>query len=513
MESVLKAFSDLFTEEYNTQREQWVIALKSELKLEDVSSKITKKLLDLGPWPTLSLEAQHTHCLESRTPWKKASQTYCHLDPQTMVTALKADLEGGARAFFLNKDFLNTSDWLLASKTFTDSDAFSEIEVYLLGKKPFDTCGGFKCVDENQMISARDIHEQGGHNIHELAVLTLEFIKKIESNPTHACVFLDSHFFKNIAKVRALKLLLQKVAKESNQNYVPKIIALNSYREWTLFERYSNLLRNNVQVASGLIAGADAIQSSGYQIVFDLETEDRDLEHDERSQRMARNTSHILGLESMLGLVDDAAFGSYHLEELTDHYAQGAWKLMQVLLSFDENEKKVFLNKEIQKIKIERLNRIKVRKDVLAGINDYPDQKEKLNITLKEPRSFRVARIFEELRLRVEKLKVKPKVEILTQGDLATLNNRVNFIKNYFELIGLEVVDPIHGHEKSENRIIVLCAQDEDYLELAKKYEGEKSFAKYVAGKVELIGYEAIYIGQDVYQNLETLTLKMAGLQ
>jgi hypothetical protein len=513
LESALKAFSDLFSEEYNTHREQWVNALKSELKLEDVSSKIARKHLDLGPWPILSLESAHSHHFESRTPWKKASQTYSFLETKTLVERLKADLAGGTRAFFFYKDFLNVSDLDLISKTLYESDSASEIEVYLLGNKTLTSTNSFKCIDENQVISAREIHEQGGHNVHELAVLTLEYIKKLETNPTHACVFLDSHFFKNIAKVRALKLLLQKVAKESNHTNVPKIITLNSYREWTLFERYSNILRNNVQVASGLIAGADAIQSSGYQIVFDLETDVRDHEHDERSQRMARNTSHILGLESMLGLVDDAAFGSYHLEELTHKYAEGAWKLMQLLLSFTENEKNDFLNKEIQKVQSERLSRLKVRKDVLAGINDYPDQSEKLNITLKGSHSFRVARVFEELRLKVEKLAVKPKVEILIHGELAALNNRVNFIKNYFELIGLEVVDPVHGHEKSLNSIIVLCAQDEDYPELSKKHEKEAAFAKFVASKVEVTGYESIFSGQDVYQVLEGLTLKMAGAQ
>lgn len=507
----MKAFSDLFTEEYNTQREQWENALISELKSDGPSSKTTKKHLDLGNWPTLSLEAKQAHQLTSGTAWKKASQTYYLIDNARIKFSLQDDLEGGARVFFFHKDFLNQDNWKIIEQCLKSFSSYDEIEVYLLGKKVLTTSSTLKVFDENHMILAREAHEQGGHNVHELGLLTLKLIEGLDQNPTHLGVFMDSHFFKNIAKVRAVKLLIQKVIKESGSKNIPKIIALNSYREWTLFERYSNTLRNNVQVASGYVSGADVIQSSGYQVLFDLETDAQDVEHNERSQRMARNTSHILGLESMLGLVDDAAFGSYHLENLSHEYAAAAWKLMQVLLSYDETQRSEFLKTEIHKVRDLRLERVKTRKDVLAGVNDYPDGKEHLKVTLKKSETFRVSRVFEEARLKIEGIQNKPKVEILLHGEVGALNNRINFIKNYFELIGLEVIDPIHSHEKPQNKILVLCAKDEDYPELAKQAESQKCFAKYVAGKVEVPGFEAIHAGQDVYQVLSQLVKKLAG--
>jgi hypothetical protein len=154
---------------------------------------------------------------------------------------------------------------------------------------------------------------------------------------------------------------------------------------------------------------------------------------------------------------------------------------------------------------------VKTRKDVLAGINDYPDAKEQLGLTLKKVDTFRVARIFEEIRLKVESLKNKPKVEILFQGDIGHLNNRINFIKNYFELIGLEVIEPTHAPSIAENNILVLCAKDEDYPELAKRTQNQKCVAKYLAGKVEVPGFEMIHAGQDVYQVLSQLVTKLVG--
>lgn len=507
----MKAFSDLFTEEYSTQRELWENTLKSELKLDGASSITSKKHLDLGNWPTLSLHAEHAHHLGNSTAWQKAAQTYYHIDAAKIESSLRDDLEGGARAFFFCKDFLNSEKWPLIDKVLSSFPSADELEVFLMGRAKFPTSSSLKIFDENHMILGREAHEQGGHNVHELALLTCKFIEKLDSTPTHIGVYVDSHFFKNIAKVRAIKLLIQKVCKEADIKNIPKVITLNSYREWTLFERYSNILRNNVQVASGYISGADVIQSSGYQVIFDLETNCKDPDHNERSLRMARNTSHILNLESMLGLVNDAAYGSYHLENLTHQYAEAAWKLMQVLLPMNDSQRTEFLQIEVAKVRELRQERIKLRKDVLAGINDYPDGKEQLGFSLKKAGSYRVARIFEEVRLKVEAIKHKPKVVILLHGDISVLNNRINFIKNYFELIGLEVIDPIHSHEDPENKIIVLCAKDEDYPDFAKQTENQKCFAKYLAGKVSVPGLEAIHAGQDVFQVLSQLVNKLEG--
>ena len=262
----MKDFSELFADEYSTQQDQWEKALRAELKLEDVSTKLLKKHLDLGSWPTLSLKAEKTHQLKSQTSWKKAAQTYVKLDRPAFEASLLEDLEAGVRAFFLFTDEATDKDLKRVAQLFSGFSKKEELEVYLLGAKTLPTQQDFKVIQGSAFVHAREIHEAGGHNVHELALITLHLIENLAEAPTHLGVYLDSHFFKNIAKLRALKLLSQKVRKEAKIDQAHFIVALNSYREWTLFERYSNMLRNDVQVASGLIAGADAIQSSGYQI-------------------------------------------------------------------------------------------------------------------------------------------------------------------------------------------------------------------------------------------------------
>lgn len=485
----MKAFSELFTEEYNSQRENWETSLQSELKLQDISSKTTKKLLDIGSWPTLSLEAKATQL--SSSAWKKASQTYVEVSAQE----IQDDLHAGVRIFFFHK---KPADWSVIEKLLTSHPDASDIEHYFL--------------DDPSMVSGAFVHRLGGHNVHELAWMTVQLIEQLQTTSSVG-VYVDSHFFQNIAKLRAAKLLLQKVQQETDDKRELKVIALNSYREWTLYERYSNILRNNIQVASAYIGAADVIQSSGYQVLFELESEEPRSEHTERSLRMARNTCHILGLESMLGMVQDAASGSYHLEALTNKLTSEAWAMMQALIARTPAERHAWLDAECARVREVRTERLKTRKDVLAGLNDFPDAGETLNIMLKPEHSFRVARPFEELRLRAEKLKNKPTVQIVLKGDYAALSNRINFVKNYFELLGLSVTDPLQKQPPVGPVIQVLCAKDEDYQSLHNEVDSSKSVARFVAGKVDLPGFTSIYVGQDVHAILSQLLTIIGGGQ
>jgi hypothetical protein len=499
----MPSFSDLFVEEYNTQRNQWENSLKQELKLDDISAKTIRPHLDLGPWPTLSTAAEAIQ-LPVSSPWKKASQTYFR--SQHLLTQLSSDLEAGVRLIFLPHD-LRAADWEEAQRIISHHPDVKDIEVVSFTKVQTKS-KAFKLIDESQFLHARELHDQGCHNVQELGVLVLGMVENLSTPPDYLGVCLDSHFFKNIAKIRALRLLIAKVS-ESAGISMSKIIALNSYREWTLFERYSNILRNNVQVASAYIAGADLVQSSGYQAIFELEAASED-EHTERSYRMGRNTTHILALESMLGMVNDAASGSFHLDSLTQRYAQEAWSLMQKLLPLKKPERSQWLENEIKKVREQRLERVHTRKDILAGMNDFPDSREKIGLSMGHSKIFRVAREFEELRLRIEKLVPAPKVQILLEGDYADLSNRINFIKNYFEVIGLEVLDPLI-QVSCENRILVLCAKDENYLRFASKIDRTQARACYVAGKVEVEGFESIFAGQNIFNVLSKLAQKLGA--
>lgn len=493
-----------FSQNFPGARDQWEKTLKAELKLEDVSAKTQKKSPE-GKWPTLSLDAPMARQLKGQEAWKKSAQTYIRL-PADVTSALSDDIASGVRLFFFEKDFLSQDEWDKVARLLSSHEKAKEFVTILLGDREIGTSPvPFRIIDEKNMFRGRGAWAPGGTIVQELSQIALGLVDADIRSEVHLGVFIDSHFFRNIAKVRAAKLLAQKILSERKIPAKVFVTGLTSYRDWTLYERYSNMLRNDASVASGLIAGCDYVQSAGYQALFDLEVGTPSPEHDERSRRMARNTSHILSLESTLGLVEDASSGSYHLETLTEEFAREAWALMQKVLPLSAKEVSDFYMKETTPVREERMKNLATRRQVLAGVNDFPDVKDELKLkSLPVPRFFRTARPFEELRLRMEGA-TKPDVYLAIQGDYAALNARINFVKNYFELLGLTVIDPGHSVTEKEvaerkEKFLVLVAADEHYANMT----GLKSAAveKYLAGKTELDGYRNLFAGQNVYDVL-----------
>lgn len=491
--------------------EHWKQLLIKELKLDEVGQKSHKKHFDLGSWPTLSLAGKNEVSLPAAA-WKRAAQTYIRPCPQ-LLEILRDDLASGVRLFFFHKQFFSADELTPVFKELAAHADKADITCILLGNQSIElTACELKVIDENNIAIGRSAHEQGANTIHELGLmgycLTLKLNKGFKKYLQG--VFVDSRFFNNIAKIRAAKLIAYKILEVAGDDAPLELMALNSYRDWTLYERYSNMLRNNAQVASALIAGADLVQTSGYQSIFEFESEIVDIEHYQRSMRMSRNTSHILSLESMLGIVDDAAFGSFHLEALTQEYAQQGWGFMQELLKAESVKNKI---QEVSlKARQQRDSNIHTRKHVLAGLNDFADAKEK--IELKESKEFfyRSTRSFEDLRMKVQVLKNPPKVFIGVFGDYALLNPRLNFVKNFFEVLGLEVFDSENGISNAEEfkklmearseEVLVYCAQDGDYEKLAEINHKKNT---YLAGKAELKNCKNIYAGQDVFSALKAL--------
>ncbi len=498
--------TNFFESDFSSDLKTWEDLLKGELKLADPGPKTFKKSTELGPWPVLGLKSSPFPELPLGRSWKKTSQTYAVVDLSSIQEELKEDLESGVLSFFFYKEALNDEKWQKIVSTLDSHKDQSEIEVILLGQMPFKI-GATKTnvIDESDFSSGRFVHDLGGDSITELALMTLQLIRNLQSKSQDARieVLVDSQFFKNIAKIRAAKMLALKVLETLKLSNEITLVALNSFRDWTFYERYTNILRNNVSLASAFIGGADIIQSVGYQFLFELNGV-MDKEHHDRSRRIARNTAHVLSLESMLGVVQDAVSGSFQIDNLADHYATKAWGKMQEMLPLSEENLSRFIQKSCAPIVEERKEVLHLRKRIVSGINDFSNVKEKINLNnIPDFDFFRVSHHLESLRLQVENLKKKPSVYIGIFGDHATLNTRLNFIRNYFELIGLDVFEETDLQIiERKKEIVVICAADDDYSKLDLKLEARHQF---VAGKIPVPGMINIFSGQNVFEVLEQL--------
>lgn len=250
----MESIYDYLKSNFNSSREIWESNLKKELKAESTSGHDAKTTAD-GVLSVLGLESP-AHYLEVKESWKKASQSYYSFTQDTLQS-IKDDLDNGVRFFIFDTD-LDQSSWGKISEVFSSFSKREEVEVLILGNSNLEASSGFKVRFERDLASGRLAHEQGGGQALELALACLSFIEK--KNPSQdAMVFLDSEIFSNIAKIRALRLLLMKVTQSWEVPANFRLIALTSFRDWTLYGRYSNILKNVSSVSSGYMGGADLV--------------------------------------------------------------------------------------------------------------------------------------------------------------------------------------------------------------------------------------------------------------
>ena len=318
----------------------------------------------------------------------------------------------------------------------------------------------------------------------------------------------SSNYFMELAKFRAARMLWAQIVEQykpaSTDAAKMHVHAATSKFNQTIYDAHVNLLRSQTEAMSAALAGVDSITVVPFDTPYKTP--------DPFSERIARNQQFLLKEESHLDKVVDPAGGSYYVETLTLSIANEAWKLF-----LDVVEKGGFFaevsNGNIQKAVNDSCEKrhtdVARRKEILLGTNQYPNINEKAadkivaktcccscgdkaegngGLTMK-----RAATDFEELRLATEAAANRPKVFMLTIGNLAMRLARAQFSTNFFGCAGYEIIDNL-GFDTVEAGVdaalekgadvIVLCSSDDEYAILApeafKYLDGRAAFV--VAG-------------------------------
>jgi methylmalonyl-CoA mutase len=253
----------------------------------------------------------------------------------------------------------------------------------------------------------------------------------------------------------------------------------------TIFDAYVNMLRTQTEAMSATLGGVDSLTVLGYDIACKPA--------DDFSERIARNQQLLLKEESHFDKITDPGAGSYYIETLTQEIAAQAWKLF---LEIDEQGgflaaiKAGNVQKAVKETAAARFKAVANRREILLGTNQFPNFNENALSKIGQPDNYacdcqqivetllpvRAAEEFEMLRLATEKSGKRPKVFMLTIGNLAMRLARAQFSANFFACSGYEIIDNlgfstveegIAAARKTEADVIVLCSSDEEYAELA----------------------------------------------
>ncbi|GAA4453677.1 methylmalonyl-CoA mutase family protein [Rurimicrobium arvi] len=196
----------------------------------------------------------------------------------------------------------------------------------------------------------------------------LKHIKQV--NVSLAC---GTNFFEEIAKMRALRSLLESLAAEYGIEAAIYLHAETSDMYRSPFDAYSNMLRDTIAGMAAVLGGCSALSIHG----FDQNSETQSAE---LSARMSRNQQLIFKEESYLNQVADISAGSFYLDELTEILADKAWTLFH-----DQEQQGGFLAAlkdgsiaaTVHTQQSGLLNEYKEGRRVLIGVNKYPNPDDK----------------------------------------------------------------------------------------------------------------------------------------
>lgn len=418
---------------------------------------------------------------------------------------------------------------LIPAKSFAVSDLgfniFNEWEKHLYDSNGthYNTYEEFSLQAKNETIvlDLSRVHNAGGSIMQELIFalsLLTHLNPKVIQNKLLFKVSVDSYFFNNIAKMRALRFLLESLD-EKYQIGKFEILAESSMREQSLYDISTNMLRNTLSLAASLNAGADKVMVASYDEI--LKTYFETISSHE-GIRQADNSFYVLTEESFLSIVKDPAKGSSTIEKLTHEYVAGSfnefkdWEKTGGVL---ENLKK--FNLAVEVLALKRQKEISAVDKIITGVNSYIGTNESLSKDYGKKKIANKTKLYfplrrntdavENFRFQLEDKKIS--IGLYGVGVQENLLARMSFAKNYLEVLG-KTIDTILYIESSEqlihlnHDILVVCCEDSDYQKylMNLSFEAQKSKLKFIVSKTVVIeGFNNIFKGKNFLESFLSL--------
>jgi methylmalonyl-CoA mutase len=230
------------------------------------------------------------------------------------------------------------------------------------------------------------------------------------SQPIVFEVSVGTNYFFEIAKLRALRLLFNLIAKEYNHNFDCHLLVSPTKRNKTLYQYNINMLRTTTECMSAILGGADAIVNLPYDALYHKDNE--------FSDRIARNQLLILKHESHFDKVNNPADGSYYIESLTNQLSEKALTLFKDIEAnggFLKQLNEGIIKKKIQESAHKEQELFDSNQEILVGTNQYINKKDSMKDNLElfpfvkiKPRKTLISPIIEHrLAEKVEKERLK----------------------------------------------------------------------------------------------------------
>ena len=275
---------------------------------------------------------------------------------------------------YLNVDIIG--NLALTGNWFQNMDKDHEILIQILE-------GGLTSKGVNTLSIDVSLYQNAGANrVQQLAYAIahaneyLNFIKNNGLKPHQEITFkvaVDSNYFFEIAKLRALRLLWKTLAMKYGIDTDCHIVCTPTLRNKTLYDPHVNMLRTTTECMSAVLGGANTVCNLTYDSIFHKDNE--------FSERIARNQLLIIKEESHFKKVNNPSDGSYYIESLTEQIADKALKLFKNIEAgggFLKQLKAHNIQKKIRESAQKEQNQFNKNVKVLVGSNKYMNDLDRM---------------------------------------------------------------------------------------------------------------------------------------
>jgi methylmalonyl-CoA mutase len=249
-------------------------------------------------------------------------------------------------------------------------------------KSNFDTLNILaKQTKSLSLISIKSsLYQNAGANIVQQIAYSLahanEYFNRIEITSPQTMVLeisVGTNYFFEIAKLKAIRLLFNTIAKEYNSNWSCHLLVTPTKRNKTLYDYNVNMLRTTTECMSAIIGGANTIANLPYDALYHKDNEFGD--------RIARNQLLILKKESYFDKVNNPADGSYYIESLTQQLADKALTLFKDIEAnggFLKQLNEGIIKRKIQESADKEQDLFDTGKEILLGTNKHANKDDRM---------------------------------------------------------------------------------------------------------------------------------------
>lgn len=173
-------------------------------------------------------------------------------------------------------------------------------------------------------------------------------------------------YFFEIAKIRAMRLGVQQLEKDTGKKCNLYIFTETSRKNKSLADTENNLIRSSLELSAAMTGGSDAV----YSAAFDLSDTDY-------AEEISFKQSILLAYESLINVFEDPARGCYSVESLTREIAEKSWEYFihcRKQNTYSELLKNGLLYSTLTAHAEKELEWVAAKKIKLTGVNMYPEK-------------------------------------------------------------------------------------------------------------------------------------------